>query len=217
MIKKRLVTIGIFAIVILTCVLFMSSTPPSKLPAQVPINQISAINTYATNTRVLQWKHYFENVQNKTVETKRSREFYHAAVLQQLLNGGIPQERAEIYAEIPDIESMWRPSAVSSHGALGLWQIMPNTAIRYGFRPADMYEPAKATCCAVKYILFLDSLHNGDAAAVLFSYNGGETGVAKQAKAYQTTNYWLVDFASRETYDFAPKVLGAWLHNKKVN
>ncbi len=203
--------------IILVSIITISSTSTNVIPKESIVEQQSLIQLYSTNTRVQQWKHYFACVQTKSLESKRSRDFYQPAVLRLFIDNGIPKDRAEIYAEIPDVESLWRPNAISHRGAMGMWQIMPATASRYKFNPRDMYDPVKATNCAVKYLYDLDTLYKGDVAAVLFSYNGGEGGVAKQAKNFKTNNYWLIDFTSRETYDFAPKVLGAWLYNNQHN
>jgi membrane-bound lytic murein transglycosylase D len=205
----------------ITCLMMLILLPAmntmnSRMPVRAIVNPLYL--EYSNNVRVQQWKHYIEVVQIKHPETKRSREFYLSPITAAFEKTKIPKERYEIYAEIPEVESLWRSSATSQRGAMGLWQIMPSTAKRFGFKAKDMYDPVRNTDCAVKYIAFLDSLYNGDIAGVLFAYNGGESGVNIRAKNYQTTNYWYIDFSSRETYNFAPKVIGAWLYNRqKIN
>jgi membrane-bound lytic murein transglycosylase D len=211
--RLKIILIICACILVTALVIFVSTSNTTTDIKGVQKNTF--IDMYSKNTRVQQWKHYYEVVQTRSLETRKSREFYFTAITNMLANSKIPRERAEIYAEIPDVESLWKPSAISHRGALGLWQIMPNTAKRYGYKPNDMYEPAKATQCAIKYLIFLDSLYSGDVAAVLFAYNGGETGVATHAKIFQTKNFWHIEFTNRETYNFAPKVIGAWLYNNK--
>jgi len=213
--SKRYIILAVIMVISLGTFTSMVSTNATPKESMIKVNPL--IEEYTQNTRVQQWRHYFDVVQTKNPEAKRSREFYRTGILASLSKAGIPKERAEIYAEIPHVESLWRSSAISHRGALGLWQIMPNTARRFGFNPADMYDPDRATACAVRYISFLDSLYAGDVAAVLFSYNGGETGVSNHVKKHKTENVWHVEFTSRETYNFAPKVLGAWLYNNQYN
>ena len=44
----------------------------------------------------------------------------------------------ELVAALIDVESRWNPRALSSKGAMGLRQLMPATARRYGaFKPFD--------------------------------------------------------------------------------
>lgn len=183
------------------------------------VKEETVVNTlseeFSDNTRVQQWKHYFSEVTKPSTDRIRGRDFYLETILKKFSKSNIPKERAEIYAEIPEIESAWRSDAKSPVGAKGLWQIMPETAQRYGYTELDMKDPVKATACAVRYISFLDSVYKGDVAAVLFAYNGGEGTVNLAMKSYKTDDVWLIEFKSRETYNFAPKVLGAWLHNKE--
>ena len=189
----------------------------SKEPAQIPVAKAIQVveDKYSTNTRVQQWVHYYSKVDSTPLNNIHGRNFYTHPIVQRLIKQGIPIERAEIYAEIPEIESKWKVHAISNKGALGLWQIMPATARRYHFKEQDMYDPVIATECACQYLAFLDSLFSGDVAAVLFAYNGGEGAIASSSKAYRTKDTWLIAFSSQETYNFAPKVLGAWLCKKE--
>jgi soluble lytic murein transglycosylase-like protein len=51
----------------------------------------------------------------------------------------------ELIAALIDVESRWDPQAVSDKGAMGLMQLMPATARRFGaFEPFDV-EQAPAT------------------------------------------------------------------------
>jgi len=184
------------------------------------VSQISPETLYE-NTRTMQWKHFYDidtsiYTIKRRQETAERREFYFNTIKLKLIRAGIPEDRAEIYAEIPTVESAWKLNAVSSANAWGMWQIMNTTANRYHFSHDDMRDPVQATKCAIYYISFLDSLFNGDASKVLFAYNGGENNVLLGLKEFQTGNAWYIDFKRRETYDFAPKVLGAWLHQKTL-
>src|SRR5258707_13702415 len=47
----------------------------------------------------------------------------------------------ELIAALIDVESRWNPRAVSSKGAMGLMQLMPATARRFGaFQPFDIEQ-----------------------------------------------------------------------------
>src|SRR5258708_16709479 len=47
----------------------------------------------------------------------------------------------ELIAALIDVESRWNPRALSNKGAMGLMQLMPDTARRYGaFQPFDVEQ-----------------------------------------------------------------------------
>lgn len=54
---------------------------------------------------------------------------------------GGPSSRAVEWVAISLGESSYNTSAVSSAGATGLWQIMPEHAAEYGYQVADLYTP----------------------------------------------------------------------------
>jgi soluble lytic murein transglycosylase len=81
-----------------------------------------------------------------------------------------------------NVESRFRPDAVSSRGAAGLMQIMPATAVwiadRTGrdFKPADLFDPAVNIDMGVYYLRYLlDKFEERETAAA--AYNAGETNV----------------------------------------
>lgn len=72
-------------------------------------------------------------------------------------------------------ESGGNPDAVSPKGALGLLQIMPNTARELGVDPRD---PAQAVEGAAKYLARLNKNYAGDWARTLAAYNWGPGNLA---------------------------------------
>jgi soluble lytic murein transglycosylase-like protein len=70
------------------------------------------------------------------------------------------------------VESNYNPSAVSNKGALGLMQLVPSTARRFGV--ADAFNPAQNVEGGVRYLKYLLDLYNGDHRLALAAYNAGE-------------------------------------------
>ena len=73
-------------------------------------------------------------------------------------------------------ESAYRPEAVSPKGALGLMQLMPETARRYGVDPLD---PAANLDAGARYLSELLLKYNYGAYRALAAYNAGPGAVAR--------------------------------------
>ena len=74
-------------------------------------------------------------------------------------------------------ESGYNPSARSGKGAVGLMQLMPETAKRYGV--IDRLDPAQNIRGGTTYLRDLLRLFNNDLRLALAAYNAGEGAVAK--------------------------------------
>lgn len=80
---------------------------------------------------------------------------------------------------IMQAESSFNPYAVSSKGARGLMQMMPETASRYGVR--DIYNPVENIRAGVEHLRYLSGIFNNKLYLVIAAYNAGENAV----KQYQ--------------------------------
>lgn len=97
-------------------------------------------------------------------------------------------------------------NAVSSAGARGVWQFMPETAKEKGMEVNDCvderYHLEKSTEAACKYLLAAKSKF-GSWTLAAASYNGGMTGVNKQIEIQKVSNYYdllLNDETSRYVF-----------------
>ncbi|MDE4173284.1 lytic transglycosylase domain-containing protein [Phaeobacter sp. PT47_59] len=96
------------------------------------------------------------------------------------------------------VESEGRVDALSSAGAQGLMQLMPDTASRFGV--SDAFAAQQNIAGGVKYLDWLLQEFKGDAILALAGYNAGEGAVHDHAG--------VPPFA--ETRDYVPKVLAAY-------
>lgn len=96
------------------------------------------------------------------------------------------------------IESAGNKTAVSSAGAVGLMQLIPDTAARFGVK--DSTDPVDNIKGGVAYLDWLMGEFDNDPIMVLAAYNAGEGAVK--------ANAGVPPYA--ETRDYVPKVLAAW-------
>ena len=94
------------------------------------------------------------------------------------------------------VESNYDPRAVSSAGATGLMQLMPETAQRMEVH--DIGDPRENIFGGVRYLRVLANLFNGDLSLTVAGYNAGEGAVMRHGG--------IPPYA--ETQDYVVKVLG---------
>ena len=89
----------------------------------------------------------------------------------------------ELIAALIDVESRWNPRAVSSKGAMGLMQLMPATARRYGaFFPFDAEQNIAA---GTRYVTALMWEFHGDLRLVAAAYYAGDRNIARKQLDYR--------------------------------
>ena len=93
-------------------------------------------------------------------------------------------------------ESGYNARALSPKGAIGLMQLMPETAKRY--RVTDLYQPEGNIRAGTRYLSDLLSMFGGDISLALAAYNAGENAVLRYGRK-------IPPFA--ETQDYVPRVL----------
>ncbi|CAE6694777.1 lytic transglycosylase domain-containing protein [Paraburkholderia aspalathi] len=102
----------------------------------------------------------------------------------------------ELLRAVIDVESRYNPKAVSDKGALGLMQVMPETARR--FAGGDMLNPRDNVLTGARYLRFLLDLFKDDVELTVAAYNAGENAVIRAG--YRVPSV-------RETRLYVPRVL----------
>ncbi len=104
----------------------------------------------------------------------------------------------ELVHAIIKVESDYDPKAVSRKGAMGLMQLVPATAARFGVTNA--FDPKQNIEGGVNYLKYLLDLFQGDLRRSLAAYNAGEHSVMKAGGVPPIS----------ETKDYVRKVTGRY-------
>lgn len=103
-------------------------------------------------------------------------------------------------------ESAYNPHALSNKGAVGLMQLMPDTALRYGVD--DPYNPVKNIDGGAHYLSDLINRFDSDIRLAVAAYNAGENSVIKYGNR-------IPPYA--ETRDYVSRVLQYYYQVDQVN
>ncbi|MEW5765489.1 MAG: lytic transglycosylase domain-containing protein [Acidobacteriota bacterium] len=83
----------------------------------------------------------------------------------------------DLVAALVEAESDFRPNVLSKKGAVGLMQLMPDTAKRFGC--ADPWDLDQNIQGGTAFLAFLHERFEGDIPLILAGYNAGEDAVRK--------------------------------------
>ena len=125
----------------------------------------------------------------------------HAAYYRDLVDAAARSTKldARLIHAVVAIESGYNPQAVSTKGAIGLMQLMPATALRYGVSNAR--DPRQNILGGATYLRDLLKLFDNDLSLALPAYNAGENAVLRNGRRIPN---------KRETIAYVPKILALY-------
>jgi len=100
----------------------------------------------------------------------------------------------DLIRAVVEVESNYNPLAVSPRGAMGLMQLVPGTARRFGV--ANVFDPVQNLDGGTRYLKYLLEMFDGDLELSLAAYNAGENVVARRRRVPPI----------RETRDYLRKI-----------
>lgn len=126
-----------------------------------------------------------------------TRHRYHAAVSDQELEEAVAHYAREnrlspaLLMAIMKAESGFNPLAISKAGAVGLMQLIPETAIRHGVK--NMYDTRDNIAGGARHIRYLLNRFHGNVPFALAAYNAGEGKVDRyrQIPPYKETRAYV--------------------------
>jgi len=96
------------------------------------------------------------------------------------------QVPVDLVMAIIDEESAWNPYAVSPKGAVGLMQLMPETAVRFGVH--NRFRPDENVRGGVAYLSWLKNEFAGDLRLVTAAYYVGESPIRSRRLSYSSAD-----------------------------
>lgn len=162
--------------------------------------------------RVKFWINYFTKKQRARFQRFLNNGEMYRPIIEKILDEqGVPREL--FYVGL--IESGYYLGAHSHAAAVGPWQFIRGTGLRYGMAINRDYDERrdifKATVAAAQYFKDLHNIFSSWELA-LAAYNAGEYGIIRRITRYKTRDYYALSrrhLIPKETINYVPKVLAA--------
>lgn len=134
---------------------------------------------------------------NRQVVLRNNKGRYHASVSNQELEGAVTHYAKEyrvppaLLMAIIKAESGFNPTVISKAGAVGLMQLIPATAIRYGVK--NLYDTRDNIAGGARHFRYLLDRFHGNVRLALAAYNAGERKVEhyRQIPPYKETRSYV--------------------------
>jgi membrane-bound lytic murein transglycosylase D len=168
---------------------------------------------FSINPLIQQYINYYQGRGRTTMESglRRSGQFMKMA-RQIFKEEGVPVD----ITWLGQVESAWRPKAVSWAAASGLWQFIPGTGRQYGLRQTAWVDERnsfeQATRASAKYLKDLSKRYNGNWELAMAAYNTGAGNIDRAISRAGTANFWAIyPHIAQETRNYVPNILATIL------
>ena len=168
---------------------------------------------FQVHPMIQQYINYYQGRGRGTMETGLYRSGMFMRMARRIFREeGIPEN----IAWLGQVESMWKPTAMSWAAASGLWQFIPGTGTRYGLRRTAHLDERnsfeKATQASARYLKFLANRYNGNWELGMAGYNCGEGNVDRAIARAGVADFWKAyPYLPKETRNYVPNILATIL------
>lgn len=169
--------------------------------------------SFQVHPMIQQYVNYYQGRGRGTMETGLYRSGMFMRMARRIFREeGIPEN----VAWLGQVESMWKPTAMSWAAASGLWQFIPGTGARFGLRRTAYVDERnsfeKATRASAQYLKFLANRYGGNWELAMAAYNSGEGNVDRAISRAGVANFWVAyPYLPRETRNYVPNILATIL------
>jgi membrane-bound lytic murein transglycosylase D len=180
---------------------------------QVAVANKSLGFTFQVHPMIQQYINYYQGRGRSTMETGLYRSGMFMRMARRIFREeGVPEN----VAWLGQVESMWKPTAMSWAAASGLWQFIPGTGARFGLRKTAYVDERNsfegATAASARYLKFLANRYGGNWELAMAAYNSGEGNVDRAIARAGVANFWVAyPYLPQETRNYVPNILATIL------
>lgn len=168
---------------------------------------------FTLNPLIQQYINYYQGRGRSTMESGLRRSGVYMKLAREIFSQeGVPID----ITWLGQVESAWRPRAVSWAAASGLWQFVPSTGRQYGLRQTAWIDERnsfeQATRASARYLKTLATRYNGNWELAMAAYNTGAGNVDRAIARAGTANFWMIyPYIAQETRNYVPNILATIL------
>ncbi|MBX3288787.1 MAG: transglycosylase SLT domain-containing protein [Acidobacteria bacterium] len=180
---------------------------------QTAVSNRSLGFSFQVHPMIQQYINYYRGRGRKTMEVGLYRSGMFMSMARRIFREeGVPEN----VAWLGQVESAWKPVAMSHMAASGLWQFIPGTGQRFGLRRTAHVDERnsfdEATRASARYLKFLANRYGGNWELAMAAYNCGEGNVDRAIRRAGASNFWLAyPYLPRETRNYVPNILATIL------
>jgi len=169
--------------------------------------------SFTLNPLIQQFINYYQGRNRATMENGLRRSGQYMKLARKIfIEEGVPVD----ITWLGQVESAWKPRAVSWAAASGLWQFIPSTGRMYGLRQTayiderNSYE--QATRASARHLKDLAKRYNGNWELAMAAYNTGAGNIDRAISRAGTANFWMIyPYIAQETRNYVPNILAVIL------
>jgi membrane-bound lytic murein transglycosylase D len=168
---------------------------------------------FTINPLIQQYINYYQGRGRKTMENGlRQSGRYMALARRVFREEGVPVD----ITWLGQVESAWRPKALSHAAASGLWQFIPATGRQYGLRQSAWIDERnsfeQATRASARFLKDLAKRYNGNWELAIGGYNTGAGNIDRGIARAGAANFWTIyPYLYQETRNYVPNILATIL------
>lgn len=180
---------------------------------EIEVAKNSVDFSFETHPLIQQFINYYQGRGRSTMESGLRRSGRFMRMVRQIFREeGVPED----ITWLGQVESAWRPKAMSWAAASGLWQFIPGTGRAYGLRQTAWVDERnsfeKATRASARYLKDLTKRYNGDWNLAMAAYNTGPGNIDRAISRAGSANFWKIyPYIAQETKNYVPNILATIL------